>query len=80
MIIVVRGIASVKFETCVCNLIGRAQVASIWCDVITCAVPSDMINKCYFTRCNCEVSALLEVEASELVSWYWISLSLVSSY
>ena len=77
MIIVVRRIASLKFETRVCNKTGRAQAASIWCDVITCAVPSDMINKCYFTRRNCEVSVLLEVEASELVSWYWISLGLV---
>ena len=77
MINVVRGIASVKFETRVCNLVGRVQVASIWCDVITCAVPSAMINKCYCTHRDCEVSVLLEVEASELVSWYWISLDLV---
>ena len=57
------------------NLVGRVQVASFWCDVITCAVPSNMINKCYYTHRNCEVSVLLE--ASELVSWYWISLDLV---
>ena len=77
MINVVRGIASVMFETRVCNFVGRAKVASIWCDVITCAVPSDMINKFYYTHRNCEVSLLLEVGASELVSWYWISLGLV---
>ena len=67
MINVVRGITSVKFETRVCNLVGRVQVASIWCDVITCAVPSNMINKCYYTHRNCEVSVLLEVEESELL-------------
>ena len=77
MINVVRGIGSVKFETRVCNLVGRVQVTSIWCDVITCAVPSNMINKCYYTHHKCEVSVLLEVEASEIVSWYWISLDLV---
>ena len=58
---VVRGIASLMFETCVCNLVGRVQVASIRCDAITCAVPSDMINKCYYTHNDCEVSVLLEL-------------------
>ena len=45
------------------------QVASIRCGVVTHVVPSDMINKCYYTHRNCEVSVLLEVEASELVRW-----------
>ena len=73
MVNVVRGIASVKFETRVCNLVGRVQVASIWYDVVT----SDMINKCYYILRNCEVSVLLAVEASELVSLYRNSLGLV---
>ena len=51
-IIVVKRIASVKFETRVCNKIGGAQIASFWCNVITCAIPSYMI-KCYFTRRDC---------------------------
>ena len=72
MVNVVRGIASDKFETRVCNLVGRVQVASIWCDVIT----SDMINNCYYIHRNCGVSVLLVVEASELVSLYCSSLGL----
>ena len=63
MINVARGITLVKFETCVCNLVGRVQVASIRCGVVTYVVSSDMINKCYYTHRNCEVSILLEVEA-----------------
>ena len=57
--------------------VGSVQVASIRCDVIACVIPSDMINKCYYTHRDCEVSVVLEVEGSELVSWYWISLDLV---
>ena len=69
MINVVRGIASVKLETRVCNLVGRVQVASILFDVITCAVPSDMTKEFYYTHRDCEVSVLMQVEARYRISF-----------